>query len=83
MRPQIAVAFETVGKWKRSLGLRRGLGFLTPIVHRVARWVHRTSSAQRQYTLSVDFRQKLNDYFAPEINKLEKLTGRDLSHWYN
>lgn len=64
----------TVGALKRKLGINVGLG----IINRMRRW--NTVKAKRD-KLRPEFRAELVATFAPEIDLLETITGRDLDHW--
>jgi len=71
-----AIAFfgRTVGGWKRSLGIQRGLGVLNAL--------NKANTLQRNRP-PLDERtwQQLADYFAEDIRKLLRLLERDLSYW--
>lgn len=69
-------------------GLRKHLGWLKPVV-RPLRGAH-TFEAVRglvarktQYPqLTDDLRKRLNDYYAPSIEVLERMSGQSLNRWY-
>jgi hypothetical protein len=64
----------SIANAKRRMGWTRGTG----MGRHIQQWNTRTDK-QRQITL--DMRATLEEYFKEEIEKLEKLLRRDLSHW--
>lgn len=63
-----------VGALKHKLGINVGLG----VINRMRRW--NTVKAKRD-KLRPEFRAELVSAFAPEVDLLETLTGRNLDHW--
>ncbi|MEX1087517.1 MAG: sulfotransferase domain-containing protein, partial [Candidatus Paceibacterota bacterium] len=62
---------KLAGRLKKALGIRRSLRNL-PFVQKLI------GGAK---PLSDTFKQELVEYFYTDIEKLERLTNRDLSHW--
>jgi len=66
--PRLAIAF------KHALGIEGGLGI----------WKHidsRNRIERPRAPIDPAMRRRLTEYFAEDIRKLERVTGRDLSHW--
>jgi hypothetical protein len=63
-----------LGRLKRKVGIQRSIGLLSPL----AQWnrIERPRSP-----LSNSMRSKLRAYFEDDIQKLESILNRDLSHW--
>jgi hypothetical protein len=69
-------------------GLSKNLAWINPI----ARHLRGTTAFQamrsliaretRYPALTEDLRKRLNDYYSPSIEALEKMSGQSLSHWY-
>ena len=46
------------------------------------RWIKRKNTVRaRRPPLEPDMRAELKDHFAPEVERMKRLLGRDLSHW--
>ena len=58
---------------KRALGIERSLGLFE--------WVERWNRKPQKWAEDPEMTAELRAYFAPEVELLEKLTERDLSHW--
>ncbi|MDE0590512.1 sulfotransferase [Halocynthiibacter sp. C4] len=69
-------------------GLRRSLAWMKPIVRPLRgtsafETVRGLVAAQPNYPkLTDELRNRLNDYYHPSIEALEKMSGQSLSHWY-
>lgn len=61
---------------KDKLGLKTNFGVLNKVQE-----MGMSSEAAAKSGDQEAFRQKLRDYFYPDIRLLEQLTGRELSHW--
>ncbi len=72
--PRLAIATRTLASIKKRTGIKRSFG--------VASWLRAQNvSPGTRAELSPEMRRALIDYFAADIDKLAKLTGRDLSTW--
>lgn len=65
---------QVTGRVKRSLGIKRGTGALEALIRIMPK-----RKEDRELDLSLS--DELHAAFDPEIVKLERLTGRNLSHW--
>lgn len=64
-----------LAKWvKRALGIRSSLGVWRAVSPLISR-------ADAGRPLSVDLREKLGQFFDPEVRLLSEILQRDLSHW--
>lgn len=67
-------ATKTLGRLKQIIGIRRGLGILTAI--------ERANTKHRPRPIAdPEVRYELEQYFAPEIQKMERILERDFSGW--
>jgi len=62
--------------WSRN-PFKRSLARLTPSALRSAAW--RSNLYRPQMTQ--DIKEELTDFFTPDIKRVERIIGRDLSHW--
>jgi hypothetical protein len=70
----LSILVRALGRLKHGLGIRRGLGLGT----RMNR-LNRGNANARSPDLNL--LSELQEYFADDIGKLARLTGRDLDHW--
>ena len=73
--PHLPYVLYLIAEAKRRLGIKKGIG-LIGLVERIA-----TKQRDKLPELSVEFKKELMDYFRSDVEKLQKLCGRDLSHW--
>jgi hypothetical protein len=62
---------------KRALGMKFELGILRELKNR-----NEKKLTGKPQSLNDAFRADLLEYFAPDIEKLERITNKDLSHWH-
>jgi len=69
---------------------RKNLNFITDLIRltkldRVYNWAlyKNTKNFDQKPTMSMEEKKKLYEYFSEDINKLELLLEKDLSHWKN
>lgn len=67
--------------WTRSHGLQRALRPLLPKALRLRISGFFTSRPKQQLEFSDDLRRTLIDVYREDITELQRLLGRDLSHW--
>jgi hypothetical protein len=67
-------SIRLLGDLKRSLGMQYGFGILNAINQKNIHYRVRAS-------MPVAMVKVLEDYFREDVRKLERLIGRDLSHW--
>lgn len=70
-------AIRRAADLKRALGMKFELGVLRELKRRNEKVL-----TTQPEPLNGRFRDELAEYFTPDIEKLERITGRDLSHWY-
>ncbi|WP_338240851.1 sulfotransferase family protein [Aurantiacibacter hainanensis] len=68
--------------------VRKRFGWMKPIVRPLRgtsafETIRASLARETEYPpLTEDLRKRLNDYFGPSIEALEKMSGHSLSHWY-
>ncbi|MDH5525841.1 MAG: sulfotransferase [Nitrospirota bacterium] len=72
----VASAFSAVSQVVRKAGFMGGTGLGTALLHS-----RLMSRKQKREPLSPQLRSELAAYFTTDIEILEQLTGKDLSHW--
>jgi hypothetical protein len=72
--PAIMIALRLIASAKYRLGIRGSTGSLV--------WLHKLNRGPKGYsTPSTEMRHELIRAFNPEVRKLERILGRDLSAW--
>jgi hypothetical protein len=66
--------FNKMGMLKRKIGIQRSIGILNPVTE----W---NTIRNPKPPLSESMRDELHAYFKNDIQKLESILNRDLSHW--
>lgn len=70
----LARMIRMVSDFKRRMGIRFGFGILNGLKERLAR--------QPRETMAPAMRAALREHFLPEVEKLQRCIGRDLSLWH-
>jgi hypothetical protein len=68
---------KVVSRVKKRLGINNNWGLLSPL-----QTIVQSKEKVSKQTITPEFRKELIDFFSEDISKLEHLTGRNLSHWY-